>query len=110
MKSVNEKILVSCDLEQKEFIEVGGNKFKMALLFEKNYREKSPVIAIAQQSKGEINKGDILICHHNHFYEPSPYFIKDNLFSIPCNHTIFAVIDKKGNAKPICGNVIVEKI
>jgi len=110
MKSVNEKILVSCDLEQKEFIEVNGNKFKMALLFEKNYREKSPVLAIAQQTKDEITIGDILICHHNSFYQPSPYWIKDDLFSHPFNHTIFLKIDKDGNPHPVCGNLIVKKV
>lgn len=110
MVSVNSKILVSCDLEQKEFMEVGGMQLKMATLYETNYRERSPVLAISQQTKGEIVKGDILICHHNHFYAPSPYFISDNLYSIPFNHTIFAIIDKQGNPKPVCGNILVEKV
>ncbi len=110
MKSVNDKILVSCDMKQKDFMEIGGITLKIATQFQTNFREKSPVIAISQQNKGEIVKGDILLCHHNHFHEPSPYFVQDDLYSIPFNHTIFSVIDKGGNARPVCGNLLVDKI
>ncbi len=110
MKSANKKILVSCDLEQKEFIEMNGNKLKMAVLFEKNYREKSPVLAIAQQSKGEIKQNDILLVHHNTFYQPSPYWIKDDIFSIPYGKTIYGIIKMGGCIKPICTNIFVERV
>jgi len=110
MKSVNEKILVSCDLGQKDFMEIDGMTLRMANLYEVNYREKSPVIAIAKQTKGEIVKGDILICHHNHFYPPSPYFLYDDLYSIPFNQTIFGTFDSDGILTPVCGNMICEKV
>ena len=110
MKSVNDKILVTCDIYQKEYLTIGDIEVKMATSYEINYRERSPVIAIAEQTKGEIVKGDILITHHNHFYEPSPYWLGGDKFSIPYNHTIFAIIDKDGKIRPICGNMFVSKI
>lgn len=110
MIAPNEKILVSCNIEQKQFMQIGDQKFYMATLFEKNYREKSPVLAVAQQNKGIVSRGTVLVCHHNHFYEPSPYFVNDDLFSIPFNHTIFLTIDNEGNPHPVCGNLIVKKV
>ena len=110
MQSANNKILVSCNLEQKDFAEIGGNMLKIANSYNPNFREKSPVIAKAEETNGEITKGDILICHHNHFYGSSPFWLVDDLFSIPCNKTIFAIIDKEGNPKPVNGNIIGERL
>ncbi len=109
MKSSNAKILVSCDLEQKDYLLIGGNSLKIGRNSDPNHREKSPVIAVAKESKGEIKKGDVIVCHHNHFYEPSPYWLRDDLFSIPNNKTIFAIIDSEGNPKPVNTNIIAER-
>lgn len=110
MEATNNKILVSCNLFQKDYMTIGNAVLKIGQSCNPNYRERSPVIAIAEESSGEIYKGDILICHHNHFYQPSPYWLEGDLFSIPNNKTIFAVIDNNGNAQPVNGNVIAERI
>ena len=107
---VNNKILVSCNLEQKDYIGINGINLKIGRKYESNYRERSPVIAISKENMGGVSIGDILICHHNDFYQPSPYWLVDDLFSIPCNKTIFAIIDKEGNPKPVNGNIIGERL
>jgi len=110
IKPVNGKILVSVDMKQKDTQMIGGIKVKTALAFEVNYREKSPVIAKVEQGNGYITKGSFLICHHNHYYPPSPYHLYDNLYSIPANHTIFAVLREDGSLKAVYGNVLGERV
>lgn len=110
MKAVNGKILVRVDLEQKDFMMVGGFKLSTALKFEKNYREKSPVIAEVVDGNQFIKKGEVLICHHNHFYAPSPYHLYDDLYSIPFNKTILCKINNKGKVTPVCGNILGSRI
>ena len=110
MKVVNNRIIVQVNMEQKNSMIVGGVLLHTALKFEVNYREKSPVIAKVVEGNKYLNKGDILICHHNHFYPPSPYFLEDDLYSIPFNKTIFAKINSEGKITPICGNILGERI
>jgi hypothetical protein len=110
MIPVNNKILVRVDMSQKNTIEVGGIKVSTALLFETNYREKSPVIAVVVKGNEILKKDDIICCHHNHYYHPSPYHVQEDLFSIPFNRTIFGVFDKNGVLNPVCGNVLGEKV
>lgn len=105
---VNNKILVSCNLEQKDYIGINGINLKIGRKYESNYRERSPVIAISKENMGGVSIGDILICHHNDFYQPSPYWLEDDLYSIPFNKTIFLIITPKGELKPINGNLIAE--
>ncbi len=110
MQAVNKRIIVKVNMEQKESMLVGGILLSTATKFEVNYREKSPTIAEVIEGNKFLKSGDIIICHHNHFYSPSPYQLEDNLFSIPFNKTIFAKISKKGNLTAICGNVLGERI
>ncbi len=110
MKAVNKKILVRCNLEQKDYMDIAGNTLKCAQNYNPNYRERSPVIAVAEETVGGIAKGDVILAHHNHFYGNSPYWLKDDLFSIPCNKTIFAIIGKDGYPKPVNGNIICKKV
>lgn len=105
----NNKIIVSCDLNQKSEMLVGGVMMKMATLFEKNYREKSPVIATVKEGNGWVKDGDVLLCHHNLFYAPSPYHLYDDLFAIPASNVLFAIITKNG-LKPIYGNIICDRV
>jgi hypothetical protein len=107
---VNNKIIVSCDLKQKDEMVIDGVTMKMATLFEKNYREKSPVIAKVVEGNEWVKEGDILLCHHNTFYQPSPYYLYDNLFSIPASNIIFAVLQKDGSLNPVYGNLICERV
>lgn len=110
MIPVNNKILVSVDNNQKDSHTIGGNVFKMALLYEKNYRLKSPVIATAIEGNGLIYAGDILLAHHNLFYLPSPYHLYDNIFSIPFSKVIFAKILEDGELLPICSNILGTRV
>lgn len=110
MKSANGKLLVSVNIEQKDEMVIGCIVLKMATLYEKNYREKSPVICQAEEDNDFIRKGQVIICHHNHFYEPSPYFIEGNLYSIPVGKTMFAILNMDGSLNPICGNILCDRI
>ena len=112
MIAANGKILVRSDLSQKQTYDLAGIQVSAALLFEKNYREKSPVIAQAEHDRGMVLKGDILICHHNTFYSPSPYHTFDDQFSIPCNgNIIFAKLNPHdGSLLPIYGNMLCDRV
>ena len=107
MIPVNGKIICRVDMAQKSSIKIGDIEVRMAMDYESNHRIKSPVIAVVVDGNSVLKKDDIIICHHNHFYHPSPYFLQDDLYSIPFNHTIFGVIDENGGLNPVCGNVSV---
>ncbi len=106
----NGKIIVSVDMKQKDTMKLGDIEVKMAQLFETNYREKSPVIAKVEQGNDYVRRGDIIICHHNHYYPPSPYHLGENLYSIPANHTIFAVLQDDGELRSVYGNLLGDRI
>lgn len=110
MKVVNNKLLVRVNMEQKSLMSISGIELRTALQYGTNYRERSPVVAEVMETKSEFAMGDLILCHHNHFYGNSPYWLKDDLFSIPLNHTIFAIIDKDGEPKAVQGNIIAEQI
>ncbi len=110
MKSVNGKILVSVNLAQKDYMEVGGVELKTAMPFASNFREKTPVIAKVIEGNEFVMEGNLLLTHHNLFQMPSPYHLYDELFSIPFSKVLFAKIDTSGDIQPICGNLICEKI
>lgn len=111
MKAANNKILVSVDLKQKNKMLIGDILFNTALKYDTNYREKSPVLATVVEGNSLVSKGDLLLCHHNMFYLPSPHHIQDDLFSIKFNNkTVFAKVGKNGHLKAICGNVLGERV
>lgn len=110
MKAANGKILVRVDMNQKSHMELGGIIVQMANLYETNYREKSPVIGVIAETNKFFKEGEIAVFHHNHFYEPSPYFICDDLFSVPLNHTMLGVLGEGGTFKPVFGNMVCEEI
>lgn len=98
-------------MAQKTSMKIGDIEVTMAMNYEVNYRIKSPVLAIVVEGNNQyLKKDDIIICHHNHFYGDSPYFLQDDLYSIPFNHTIFGVLDEYGNLNPVCGNIFCERI
>lgn len=107
---VNGKIVVSVNMKQKDEAKIAGITIKMGLLFDNNYREKSPVIAKVEQGNRYLKPGELIICHHNHFYHPSPYFLYECYYSIPINHTIFAILHEDGRLTPVYGNILGEKI
>lgn len=110
MKNTNDRIIVRVNMGQKDTMIIGSVKVRTALLYETNYRQKSPVIAEVVEKNRWLAIGDVILCHHNHFYPPSPYFLQDDLYSIPANHTIFAILSKEGELEPVYGNVIAEKV
>lgn len=110
MHPTNDRIIVSVDGTQKNLIKIGGIELVTALLFENNYRERSPVIGVIVQGNDILKEGDVAIFHHNSFYQPSPYWIGDDLFSVPFNKTIFGILNENGEINPICGNIICERV
>lgn len=110
MKNTNNRVIVRVNMAQKDEMLVGSIKVKTALKYETNYREKSPIIAQVVEGNRWLAVDDILLCHHNHFYHPSPYFLQDDLYSIPANQTIFAILSKDGELNPVYGNVIADKV
>lgn len=109
-KSVNNKIIVSVNMRQKDEAIIAGVKIKMGLKFDNNFREKSPVIAKVEQATDYLKPGDLIICHHNHYYPPSPYFLYECYYSIPVNHTIFAILHPDGSLTPTYGNILGQKV
>lgn len=81
-----------------------------ALLFENNYREKSPTVGVIVRGNEFLKEGDVALFHHNHFYQPSPYWIGSDLFSVPFNKTVFGVLSEDGEIEPMCGNMICERM
>lgn len=110
MIPTNNRLLVRVDMAQKETMMIGDIKCILAPKYQTNFREKSPVIAQVVDGNDRLNEGDFLLCHHNHFHLPSPYHLQDDLYSIPANHTIFAVLSPSGELSPVYGNVLAAKV
>jgi len=110
MTPANGKILVKCNVDQKNTALIGGVTFSTALLWETNYRYRGPTVCEVVHGNNVVKAGDILVCHHNLFYLPSPFHVEHDLFSIPFSKVLFAKIDSKGNLEPICGNILAEEI
>lgn len=111
MKAVNGKILVRCNMRQKDEITIGDVTVKVALSFETNYREKSPVVVAVVEGNKWVKKDDILIVHHNTLYTPSPFFLGGDLFSIPFNGKIvFGKLNEDGTLTPMGGNILCQRV
>ena len=110
MISSNFKIIVSVELDQKEAVEIAGAKFYMGKEFSQNRRESMPVLCKVESGNEHVQKGTMLLVHHNRFADNSPHHLGDNLYSLPYNQSIFASVDEKGKAHQLCGNIIVERV
>lgn len=110
MIGANGKILVKVDLDQKNTTIINGVEIIMASKYDNNYREKSPVLAEVVIGDSVVSAGDILLCHHNLFYLPSPHHLYDNFYSIKSGNTIFAKINNNGDPIPLYGNVLCDRI
>lgn len=110
MRATHDRIIVAVNMKQKDEFTIGEITVKAALLYETNYREKSPVVGLIQQGNAYVKEGQIGIFHHNHFYRPSPYYLYDDLYSVPFNKTLFGVIDDQGEIQPMCGNIICQRV
>lgn len=107
MKAVNGKILVRVNNSQKEYMDIAGVEVKTVHKYGTNYRERSPVIGVFAETTEHFREGQAAIFHHNHFYLPSPYHLKGDMFSVPVNKTIFGTLDTHGDMTPVMGNIIV---
>lgn len=110
MISVNQKVIVSVDNYQKDSCIIEGHEFRLANRYEKNFRLKAPTIAYVVTGNELLNKGDILLCHHNLYYLPSPYHLEFCFFSVPFSKVLFAKILQDGELLPICGNILGERV
>jgi len=110
MTPTNNKIIVRVDLKQKDVANIGGVEVRMTNSYNTNYRERSPVIAEVVNGNTTIFDGSFIVCHHNNFYEPSPYHLEKDLYSIPFNKTIFGILDSNGELTPVCGNVFCNRV
>lgn len=109
MKPTNGKVLVRVNLDQKNTMMICGIQVSLALKYETNNREKSPVIAEVMSDTEHLCIGDFILCHHNHF-NGKQYHLQGDLYSIPANHTIFAVLHPFGELSPVYGNVLAAKV
>jgi len=110
MIPANNKIIISVNNSQKDYKKIGNVEVMAALLFEKNYRERSPVVAEVVSGNDVVEAGDVLLIHHNLCYLPSPYHLYDDLFSVPFSSVLFAKIKKDGSLEPVCGNLICKRV
>lgn len=110
MQPTHNRILVRVNMAQKNEFRIGDVLVKAALEYESNFRERSPVIAQVVIGNDKVNAGDLICCHHNHFFPPSPYHLEDDLYSIPVNKTIFGVFKKDGYLSPLYTNIFGEKV
>lgn len=106
MTPIVNNILVEVDLTQNE--EFNGRK--SGRNYNENFRERNPVIAKVIEGLGEIKTGAWIVCNYNYFEEESPLLLTDNLFSIPVNEEIFALVKDDGSLYPVCGNIFVERV
>jgi hypothetical protein len=114
MIAMNGRLLVRCDMKQKNQLTIAGVVYMTAMIYEINYREKSPVVAQVVSGNKILKEGDVILCHHNHFMPSgsvqSPYYVQDDIFSIPFNKTIFAVLKPDGGIDPVCGNILGSRV
>lgn len=110
MKSANNKIIVEVDFSQKEKISVADTDFLLGKQYSNNRRESMPVVCKVVDGNSHVPQGTFLLVHHNRFTENSPHHLGGNLYSLAWNQSVFAKLDEYGNAKSVCGNIIVDYI
>jgi hypothetical protein len=110
MRPANKKIIVRVQMAQKDTMKLGDLIVRTATKYETNYREKSPVVAEVVEGNKIVRNGQIILCHHNHFYPPSPYYLDGDRFAIPANQTIFCIVHHDGGIHPVYGNMICKRV
>lgn len=82
----------------------------LAKQYSNNRRESEPVVCKVINGNGHLADGAFILVHHNRFSENSPHHLENNLYSLAFNESIFAKLDKNGEAKSVCGNIIVDYV
>lgn len=106
MIAAKNTILVRVDLSQNDetkFLKTGKG-------YNENFRERNPVVAKVEQGTGHIPTGSFIVCNYSHFDLESPHQMFDNIFSIPVDSEIYAIVNQDGTLKPIHGNLLVERV
>ncbi len=110
MIATNNSIVVSVNITQKDEAMIGGNLLKTAKGYNENFRERNPVIAHVEKGCEDIPAGSWIVCNYSYFDLDSPLHLYDNLYSIPIDEEIFAIINEDGSLTPVMGNVLVQRI
>lgn len=110
MHAINGNILVSVDLSQNEEKVIGGNILKSGKNYNENFRERNPVIALVKEGTENIPTGSYIVCNYSHFDIESPLQLTDNLYSIPDDSEIYAIINTDGSLTPVNGNLLVKRL
>lgn len=107
MKPIEGNIIVQVELSQNE---ERADGFKTGRKYNENFRERNPAIALVLRGTKKIPTGSSIICNYNYFVNESPLLIAKDIFSIPVNEEIFAIVHHDGSLSPVCGNVFVERL
>lgn len=110
MKSINGSILVRVDSSQKQQAKMGDTLLKTGKNYNENFRERNPVVAYVEQGCKEIPTGCHIVCNYSHFDLESPLQLSDELYAIPIDSEIYAIVNSDGSLTPIMGNVLVKRI
>lgn len=110
MIPINNHIIVSVNLSQKDEALIGGSVLKTGKNYNDNFRERNPVVAYVENGNKEIPSGIHIICNYSYFDLESPLHLYDNLYSIPVDEEIYAIINQDESLTPIMGNVFVERV
>lgn len=106
MEAIEGNIIVRVDLSQND----ESKYFKTGKGYNENFRERNPVVAYVEKGAKEAPTGSYVVCNYSHFDLDSPLQMFDNIYSIPLDSEVFAIINEDGSLSPINGNVIVERI
>lgn len=98
------------NMKQKNTLVIAGICFTVANLYQTNHREKEPVLGEIVEGNSDVKKGQVGIFHHNNYTPPSPFFLYDDLFSVPYNKTVFGILHQDGSIKPLCGNILCDRV
>lgn len=110
MQPIKNSILVRVDLSQQDERVIGGMMLNSARRYNDNFRERNPVIGEVVEGNDDIKSGSWIVCNYNYFDEESPLQMTDDLFSVPVDEQIFAIINEDGSLYPVQGNVLVERV
>lgn len=110
MQPIKGNIIVSVQGDQKREAKIGNSTLLTGKAYNENFRERNPVIAYVEQGCKEVPTGSHIVCNYSYFDLESPLQLYDNLYSIPIDEEIFALVKDDGSLTPILGNVLVERI
>lgn len=115
---IRDLYIVTADLEQKEWKEVGGVKLKMVNAFNRDNRQTRPTIGkILWASEGsQFKVGDEIICRHFTFEDSDgnrQHFIEDPVYGklfMVNNYNLMFAIDDSGELIPREGVLLCKPV